>query len=175
MGFAGERPDDGPACGRRGTGRSPANPKLLDGLGKPIWGVREAIVPLLSFCIPLLSPYYPFIIPLLSPYHPVAWSNLGSPFWLCKRVLLIPSMKLSVVPAALYGHSEEHSALHSMSRATPIVLFTSPSRTLEAGSSECQAPKTTSLIVDAEHHCFAWQLESIVCPCDAKACCNQAD
>ena len=25
----GERPDDGPACGRRGTGRSPANPTLL--------------------------------------------------------------------------------------------------------------------------------------------------
>ena len=27
VGFAGERPDDGPACGRRGTGRSPANPR----------------------------------------------------------------------------------------------------------------------------------------------------
>ena len=27
LGFAGERQDDGPACGRRGTGRSPANPK----------------------------------------------------------------------------------------------------------------------------------------------------
>ena len=26
-GFAGERQDDGPACGRRGTGRSPANPR----------------------------------------------------------------------------------------------------------------------------------------------------
>ena len=25
LGFAGERQDDGPACGRRGTGRSPAN------------------------------------------------------------------------------------------------------------------------------------------------------
>ena len=23
---------------------------------------------------------------LLSPYHPVAWSNLGSPFWLCNIV-----------------------------------------------------------------------------------------
>ena len=27
LGFAGERQDDGPACGRRGTGRSPANPR----------------------------------------------------------------------------------------------------------------------------------------------------
>ena len=27
--FAGERPDDSPANGRRGTGRSPANPMLL--------------------------------------------------------------------------------------------------------------------------------------------------
>ena len=27
QGFAGERQDDGPACGRRGTGRSPANPR----------------------------------------------------------------------------------------------------------------------------------------------------
>ena len=27
LGFAGEHPDDGPACGRRGTGRSPANPR----------------------------------------------------------------------------------------------------------------------------------------------------
>ena len=27
VGFAGERQDDGPACGRRGTGRSPANPR----------------------------------------------------------------------------------------------------------------------------------------------------
>ena len=27
MGFAGERRDDGPACGRRGTWRSPANPR----------------------------------------------------------------------------------------------------------------------------------------------------
>ena len=62
LGFAGECPDDGSANGRRGTGRSPANPKLLDGLGKPIWGAREAIVPLLSFCIPFLSPYYPLII-----------------------------------------------------------------------------------------------------------------
>ena len=26
VGFAGERPDDGPANGRQGTGRSPANP-----------------------------------------------------------------------------------------------------------------------------------------------------
>ena len=26
LGFAGERQDDGTACGRRGTGRSPANP-----------------------------------------------------------------------------------------------------------------------------------------------------
>ena len=60
--FAGERPDDGSANGQRGTGRSPANPKLLDGLGKPIWGVRKAIVRLLSFCIPLLSFYYPLII-----------------------------------------------------------------------------------------------------------------
>ena len=29
VGFAGERPDDGPACGLWGTGRSPANPMLL--------------------------------------------------------------------------------------------------------------------------------------------------
>ena len=27
LGFAGERQDDSPACGRRGTGRSPANPR----------------------------------------------------------------------------------------------------------------------------------------------------
>ena len=27
LGFAGERRDDGPACGRQGTGRSPANPR----------------------------------------------------------------------------------------------------------------------------------------------------
>ena len=27
LGFAGERQDDGPACGRCGTGRSPANPR----------------------------------------------------------------------------------------------------------------------------------------------------
>ena len=27
LGFAGDRQDDGPACGRRGTGRSPANPR----------------------------------------------------------------------------------------------------------------------------------------------------
>ena len=27
LGFAGERQDDAPACGRRGTGRSPANPR----------------------------------------------------------------------------------------------------------------------------------------------------
>ena len=27
LGFAGERQDDGPACGRRGTGRSPADPR----------------------------------------------------------------------------------------------------------------------------------------------------
>ena len=27
LGFARERQDDGPACGRRGTGRSPANPR----------------------------------------------------------------------------------------------------------------------------------------------------
>ena len=27
LGFAGERQDDGPACGRRGTGRSAANPR----------------------------------------------------------------------------------------------------------------------------------------------------
>ena len=27
LGFAGERQDDGSACGRRGTGRSPANPR----------------------------------------------------------------------------------------------------------------------------------------------------
>ena len=27
LGFAGERQDDGPACGRRGTGRSQANPR----------------------------------------------------------------------------------------------------------------------------------------------------
>ena len=27
LGFAGERQDDGPACGRRATGRSPANPR----------------------------------------------------------------------------------------------------------------------------------------------------
>ena len=26
LGFAGERQEDGPACGQRGTGRSPANP-----------------------------------------------------------------------------------------------------------------------------------------------------
>ena len=32
VGFAGERPDDGPAKGRRWTGCSTANPKLLDGL-----------------------------------------------------------------------------------------------------------------------------------------------
>ena len=30
VGFAGERPDDGPANRRRVTGRSPANPTLLD-------------------------------------------------------------------------------------------------------------------------------------------------
>ena len=67
LGFAGERPGNGSANRRWGTGRSPANPKLLDGLGKPIWGVMEAIVPLLSFCIPLLSFYYPLII----PYYPL--------------------------------------------------------------------------------------------------------
>ena len=72
LSFAGERPDDGPACERRGARGSPANPKLLDGLGEPIWGVREATVPLLSFCIPLLSLdhspiglYHPPIIPFL--------------------------------------------------------------------------------------------------------------
>ena len=45
--------------------------KLLDGLGKPIWGVREAIVPLLSLCMPLYSLYYPPTIPVLSPYYPL--------------------------------------------------------------------------------------------------------
>ena len=29
MSFSGEHPDDSPAYGRRGTGRSPANPTLL--------------------------------------------------------------------------------------------------------------------------------------------------
>ena len=62
LAFAGERQDDGSVNGRQGTGRSPANPKLLDGLGKPICGVRKAIVPLLSLCMPLLFPYYVFFM-----------------------------------------------------------------------------------------------------------------
>ena len=85
LGFAGERPVPRRPLAEPSSGRSPANPKLLDGLGKQICGVREAIVPLLSLCLPLLSFYYPLIIPLLSPYHPAAWSNLGSPCWLCKE------------------------------------------------------------------------------------------
>ena len=53
LGFAGERPGprrphDGPS-----PGRSPANPKLLHGLGEPIWDVREGLVPLLSVRMPL--------------------------------------------------------------------------------------------------------------------------
>ena len=35
VGLAGDR-TDGPACGRRGTGRSPANPTLLAALLKSI-------------------------------------------------------------------------------------------------------------------------------------------
>ena len=51
--------------------RSPANPELLDSLGKPVWGIREAIVPLLSLCML----FYALVILL---------HGLGSPFWLCK-------------------------------------------------------------------------------------------
>ena len=61
----------GPACGRRGTERSPANPKLLNGLGEPIWGVRKAIVPLFSLCMA----FYVLIMPAFSFIH----CNLGFP------------------------------------------------------------------------------------------------
>ena len=47
--------------GGGGTGRAPANPKSLNGLCEPIWGVREATVPLFSVCMPLLCPYHDLI------------------------------------------------------------------------------------------------------------------
>ena len=50
LGFAGERPVPRCPLAEPSSGRSPAKPKLLNGLGEPMWGVRQA---LLSLIIPL--------------------------------------------------------------------------------------------------------------------------
>ena len=64
VGFAGERPDDGLANGRRGAGRSPANPTLLAALltseaspsiQNPDFGVDTAKIRNLGLCIGLTA------------------------------------------------------------------------------------------------------------------------
>ena len=103
LGFAGERPVLRRPHAEPSSGRSPANPKFLDGLGKPIWGVREAIVPLLSLCIPLLYPY--------------SWkgnnkkNNFGPPFWLCN--LCNENWNISAAVAATPCHKTQKK-LHQL-------------------------------------------------------------
>ena len=41
----------------------PCKSQVLDELGEPIRGIREAILPLSSFCMPLLCSYYAFTSP----------------------------------------------------------------------------------------------------------------